>query len=54
MTDNKKPTNAEQDFKNNLFKALSDQNPDAKPDKDGFLVIPIRKRSKKDNPDTPP
>lgn len=28
-------------------------NPDAKPDKDGFLVIPIKKR-KKDNPDTPP
>ncbi len=45
---------SEQDFKNNLFKALSDQNPDAKPDKDGFLVIPIRKRRKKDNPDTPP
>ena len=45
---------AEQDFKNKLFKALSDQNPDAKPDKDGFLVIPIRKRRKKDSPDTPP
>ena len=45
---------AEQDFKDNLFKALSDQNPDAKPDKDGFLVIPIRKRRKKDKPDTPP
>lgn len=54
MTDNKKPTNAEQDFKNKLFKVLSDQTPDAKPDKDGFLVIPIRKRSKKDNPNTPP
>ncbi len=34
----------EQDFKDKVFKALSDQNPDAKPDKDGFLVIPIRKR----------
>ncbi len=53
MTDNKKPTNAEQDFKNKLFAALSAQNPDAKPDKNGFLVIPIIKRSKKDSPDTP-
>ncbi|MCR4605440.1 MAG: hypothetical protein K5639_05520 [Eubacterium sp.] len=44
---------SEQDFKNNLFKILSDQNPDAKPDKDGYLVIPL-KRLTKDKPDTPP
>ena len=50
--DNKQ--SAEQDFKDKVFKALSERNPDAKIDKDGFLVIPVRKRSKKDNPDTPP
>ncbi len=42
----------EQDFKNNMFKALSERNPDAKIDKDGYLVIPAKRR-KKDNPDTP-
>ena len=42
----------EQDFKNNLFKALSERNPEAKIDKDGFLVIPVKRR-KKDKPDTP-
>ena len=44
---------AEQDFKNNLFKALSERNPEAKIDKDGYLVIPVKRR-KKDKPDTPP
>ncbi len=43
----------EQDFKNNLFKALSERNPDAKIDKDGYLVIPVKRRTK-DKPDTPP
>lgn len=43
---------AEQDFKNNLFKALSERNPEAKIKKDGFLVIPVKRR-KKEKPDTP-
>lgn len=44
---------SEQDFKNNLFKVLSERNPKAKIDKDGFLVIPVKRRTK-DKPDTPP
>ncbi|MCR5746801.1 MAG: hypothetical protein K6G03_03765 [Lachnospiraceae bacterium] len=50
---NNEKISAEQDFKDKVFKALSDQNPDAKPDKDGYLVIPAKRR-KKDKPDTPP
>ena len=42
----------EQDFKDKVFKALSERNPDAKIDKDGHLVIPV-KRHKKGKPDTP-
>ena len=51
MKDNKQTS--EQDFKNKVFKALSERNPDAKIDKDGFLVIPVKRRTK-DKPDTPP
>ena len=49
---NNEKISAEQDFKDKVFKALSERNPDAKIDKDGFLVIPVKRR-KKDKPDTP-
>ncbi len=48
---NDEKISAEQDFKDKVFKALSERNPDAKIDKDGFLVIPVKRR-KKDKPDT--
>lgn len=50
---NNEKISTEQDFKDKVFKALSERNPDAKIDKDGYLVIPLKRR-KKDNPDTPP
>lgn len=48
--DNKQTS--EQDFKDKVFKTLSERNPDAKIDKNGYLVIPVKRR-KKDNPNTP-
>ena len=50
---NNEKISAEQDFKDKVFKALSERNPDAKIDKDGYLVIPAKRRTK-DKPDTPP
>ncbi len=50
---NNEKISAEQDFKDKVFKALSERNPDAKIDKDGYLVIPVKRRTK-DKPDTPP
>ena len=50
---NDEKISAEQDFMDKVFKALSERNPDAKIDKDGFLVIPVKRRTK-DKPDTPP
>lgn len=50
---NNEKISAEQDFKDKVFKALSERNPDAKIDKDGYLVIPLKRRTK-DKPDTPP
>ena len=50
---NDEKISAEQDFKDKVFKALSERNPDAKIDKDGYLVIPVKRRTK-DKPDTPP
>lgn len=50
MKNNKQTS--QQEFKSNLFKALSERNPEAKIEKDGFLVIPVKRR-KKEKPDTP-
>lgn len=49
---NDEKISAEQDFKDKVFKALSERNPDAKIDKDGYLVIPLKRR-KKEKLDTP-
>ncbi len=50
MNDDKTTAEAEQDFKNKVFEVLSKKT-DVQIDKDGFIVIPMKK-SKKNNPST--
>ena len=48
MEDNNKkemtPEEMEKDFKNKMFKALSQKNPGVHMDQDGFIVMPVRVR----------
>lgn len=49
MNENETKTqeNYEEEFKNALFKALSEKNPEVYRDEDGFIVIPrVRRRRK--------
>ena len=43
------PEEMEKDFKNKMFKALSQKNPGVHMDQDGFIVMPVRVRKKKKN-----
>jgi len=40
----------EEEFKNALFKALSEKNPEVYRDEDGFIVIPRVRRRRKTSP----
>lgn len=45
--ENKTQKDYEEDFKNKVFKAFSEKNPDVYRDEDGYIVIPrVRIRSK--------
>lgn len=45
--ENKTQKDYEEDFKNKVFKAFSEKNPDVYRDEDGFIVIPrVRRRRK--------
>lgn len=48
-TDEKNRMDAEQEFKDAVFKVFSERIPGAYKDEDGFIVIPKRKPRKREN-----